>query len=89
MVDHATGAARRQNGGRGTARGNGAPVCPPAVWVKRTRPAWTSGGVVMSGRATPAKVGPRLRSRNLVAPSRPPPDSSACTSGSSPGGGWS
>ena len=66
MVDQATGAVSRQNGERGTARGSGAPVCPPAVWVKRTRSPWTSGGGALSGRATPAKVTPRVRSRKVV-----------------------
>ena len=74
MVDQATGAVSRQNGERGTARGSGAPVCPPAVWVKRTRSPWTSGGGALSGRATPAKVTPRVRSRKVVDPSRSPPD---------------
>ncbi len=67
------GAEYWTNGGRFTARGIGAPVRPPVVWVNRTDVDVTSGSPRRSGSGVAGTVTDVTPSPTVVAPIIPPP----------------
>ena len=67
------GAEYWMNGGRLTARGIGAPVRPPTVWVNRTEVEVTSGSPCRSGSGVAGTVIEVTPSPTVVAPIIPPP----------------